>query len=80
MNTHILNKMRNSEVEDYLNRGRDTIFIPVGTVELHGDLPLDCEAIYVEAIAERMAEATAAEKAAVLLKNGMLLPQKGNKC
>ncbi len=58
MNTRILNKMRNSEVEDYLNRGRDIIFIPVGTVELHGDLPLDCETIYVEAIAERMAEAT----------------------
>ena len=47
MNTCILNKMRNSEVEDYLNRGQDIIFIPVGTVELHGDLPLDCETIYV---------------------------------
>ncbi|MDF2510742.1 MAG: hypothetical protein K0S04_608 [Herbinix sp.] len=58
MTTRILNKMRNSEVEDYLNRGRDVIFIPVGTVELHGDLPLDCETIYVEAIAEKMAEAT----------------------
>ena len=58
MNTRILNKMRNSEVEEYLNRGRDIIFIPVGTVELHGDLPLDCETIYVEAIAERMAKAT----------------------
>ena len=58
MQTRILNKMRNAEVEEYLNRGRDVIFIPVGTVELHGDLPLDCETIYVEAIAEKMAEAT----------------------
>lgn len=58
MKTHILNKMRNVEVEEYLDRGRDVIFIPVGTVELHGDLPLDCETIYVEAIAEKMAEAT----------------------
>ncbi len=58
MKTHILNKMRNIEVEEYLNRGRDVIFIPVGTVELHGDLPLDCETVYVEAIAEKMAEAT----------------------
>lgn len=58
MRTRILNKMRNIEVEAYLDRGRDVIFIPVGTVELHGDLPLDCETIYVEAIAEKMAEAT----------------------
>ncbi len=58
MHTRILNKMRNIEVEEYLDRGKDVIFIPVGTVELHGDLPLDCETIYVEAIAEKMAEAT----------------------
>lgn len=58
MKTRILNKMRNIEVEEYLDRGRDVIFIPVGTIELHGDLPLDCETIYVEAIAEKMAEAT----------------------
>jgi len=53
MKTHILNKMRNIEVEEYLDRGKDVVFIPEGTVELHGDLPLDCETIYVEAIAER---------------------------
>ena len=58
MKTHILNKMRNIDVEAYLDRGRDVIFIPVGTVELHGDLPLDCETVYVEAIAEKMAQAT----------------------
>ncbi len=58
MRTRILNKLRNCEVEEYLNRGRDVVFIPVGTVELHGDFPLDCETVYVEAIAEKMAEVT----------------------
>lgn len=57
MRTRILNKMINREVEDYLDRGGDTIFIAVGTVELHGELPLDCETIGVEAIALKMAEA-----------------------
>jgi creatinine amidohydrolase len=57
MRTRILNKMMNREVEEYLNRGGDTIFIAVGTVELHGDLPLDCETVGVEAVAMKMAEA-----------------------
>jgi len=57
MRTRILNKMRNCEVEQYLDNGGDTIFIAVGTVELHGDFPLDCETVCIEAICEKMAKA-----------------------
>ncbi len=48
--------MRNAEVEAYLDRGGDTVFLPVGTVELHGDFPLDCETICAEAFALKLAE------------------------
>ena len=37
----------------------DIIIVPVGTTEMHGGLPLDCETVLSEAIALKMAEAEA---------------------
>lgn len=54
MRTRILNKMTNREVEDYLERN-DLIFIPVGTIETHGGLPVDAETVLAEAICSRLA-------------------------
>ena len=56
MRTRILGKMINSEVQEYLARN-DIIIVPVGTTEMHGGLPLDCETVLSEAIGLRMAEA-----------------------
>jgi creatinine amidohydrolase len=47
--------MLNSEVEEYLNEN-DTIIVPVGTVEVHGGMPLDSETVISEAFALKMAE------------------------
>lgn len=55
MRTRILNKMTNQEVESYLEHN-DLIFVPVGTIETHGGLPLDAETIMAEAICSRLAE------------------------
>ena len=55
MRTRILGKMLNSEVQNYLKRN-DIIIVPVGTTEMHGGLPLDCETVLSEAIALKMAE------------------------
>lgn len=55
MRTRILPKMLNSEAEAYLERN-DIIIVPVGTVEMHGGLPLDSETVLSEAYALRMAE------------------------
>ncbi len=56
MRNHVLSKMTGQEVEDYLDRGGDTIFIAVGVVECHGTLPIDCETIGPEAYAVALAE------------------------
>ena len=56
LRTRILPRMLNSEVEEYLTRN-DIIIVPVGTVELHGGLPLDSETVISEAFALKMAEA-----------------------
>ena len=56
MRTRILGKMLNSEVQEYLNRN-DIIIVPVGTTEMHGGFPLDCETVISEAYALKMAEA-----------------------
>lgn len=56
MRTRILPKMLNSEVEEYLEHN-DIIIVPVGTVEMHGGFPLDCETVISEAYALKMAEA-----------------------
>ena len=55
LRTRILPKMINSEVESYLGHN-DIIIVPVGTVEMHGGLPLDSETVISEAYALRMAE------------------------
>lgn len=57
MRTRILPKMLNQEIEKYLSKN-DLIFIPVGTVETHGGLPLDSETVMAEALALRFAEET----------------------
>lgn len=57
MRTRIFSRLTNKEAEDYL-RERSTIIVPVGTVEMHGDFPLDCETVVSEAIALKMAEKT----------------------
>ena len=56
MRTRILGKMLNTEVQDYLSRN-DIIIVPVGTTEMHGGFPLDCETVISEAYALKMAEA-----------------------
>ncbi len=56
MRTRIYNKMLASEVEEYLARGGNTMFVGVGVVEVHGALPIDCETICPEAFALEMAE------------------------
>ena len=56
MRTRIFGKMLNSEVQEYLSRN-DIIIVPVGTTEMHGGFPLDCETVISEAYALKMAEA-----------------------
>ena len=56
MRTRILGKMLNSEVQEYLQRN-DIIIVPVGTTEMHGGFPLDCETVISEAYCLKMAEA-----------------------
>lgn len=55
MRTRNMTALTNWEVERYLERN-DVIFIPVGTVELHGPLPMDCEYVTVEALAYKLAK------------------------
>lgn len=55
MRTRILSKLTNCEVDQYLKQN-DIIIVPVGTVEMHGGLPLDCETVVSEAFALKMAE------------------------
>lgn len=56
LRTRILGKMLNSEVQEYLKEN-DIIIVPVGTTEMHGGLPLDCETVISEAIGLKMAQA-----------------------
>lgn len=55
MRTRIFGKMLNAEVQDYLQRN-DIMIVPVGTTEMHGGFPLDCETVISEAYALKMAE------------------------
>lgn len=55
LRTRFLPRLLNSEVEEYLAHN-DIIIVPVGTVEMHGGLPLDCETVVSEAVALKMAE------------------------
>ncbi len=56
MRTRILNKMLASEVEEYLARGGNTIFMATGVVEVHGIIPIDVEQIVPEAYSVCLAE------------------------
>ena len=56
LRTRFLPRLLNSEAEEYLEHN-DLIIVPVGTVEMHGGLPMDCETVISEAIALKMAEA-----------------------
>ena len=56
MRTRIFNKMTAKEVDDYLARGGNTIFVAVGVVEVHGAAPIDVETIIPEGFAVAMAE------------------------
>lgn len=56
LRTRFLPRLLNSEAEEYL-RHNDIIIVPVGTVEMHGGLPMDCETVISEAIALEMARA-----------------------
>jgi len=57
MRTRFLSKLTNGEVEEYL-KYNDLIFVPVGTTETHGALPLDVETVAAEAFAKKLAEKT----------------------
>ena len=55
MRTRILSKLTNHEVEEYL-KSNDIVIVAVGTIEMHGALPMDCETVLSEAFALKMAE------------------------
>ena len=55
LRTRALPRLLNREVEAYLQEN-DIILVPVGAVEMHGDLPLDCETVLSEAAAVRARE------------------------
>lgn len=55
MRSRYLTTLNNYEVSDYLKRN-DVIFIPVGTVEMHGVMPLGCEYVLPLGFAVKMAE------------------------
>ena len=57
LRTRFLPKLLNQEVEEYLSE-KDLIIVPVGTVEMHGGMPLDSESVISEAFALAMAEKT----------------------
>jgi len=55
MRTRLLTRLTNTEIEQYLKRN-DVIFIPVGTVEPHSEIPLDAEYVAPLAYALKLAE------------------------
>src|SRR5256885_675062 len=55
--TRYFTSLTNLEVERYLQYN-DVIFVPIGSVQAHGVLPVDSEYVAAEAIALKMAEAT----------------------
>lgn len=57
MRTRFLQKMTHAEVSAYAEKN-DLVFVPFGTVEVHGNFPLNVETKVPEAFAELMAEET----------------------
>ena len=56
MYTRVFNKMTADDIQAYLDRGGNTIFVAVGVVEVHGAMPVDVEQMVPEGIALAMAE------------------------
>ena len=56
MYTRVFNKMTAEDIQAYLDRGGDTIFVAVGVVEVHGAMPVDVEQMVPEGFALAMAE------------------------
>lgn len=42
LRTRVYDSMTNAEVTSYLARN-DVVFLPVGTAEMHGSMPLGCD-------------------------------------
>lgn len=57
LRTRYLTSLTNIEVENYLQRN-DLVFVPIGTVQAHGVLPVDAEYVAAQALALKMAEAS----------------------
>lgn len=55
MRTRFFEQMTEQEVRDYLKKN-DIILLPVGVVEMHGEMPLGCEHVLPLAFADRIAE------------------------
>ena len=55
MRTRYFDALRNREIEEYLTRS-DIVFLPVGTMEMHGEMPVGCEHVLPLAFALKMAE------------------------
>ncbi len=55
MRTRFYDSLLNREIEEYLGRS-DIIFLPVGTIEMHGAMPVGCEHVLPVAMALTMAE------------------------
>ena len=55
LRTRYFTSLTNLEVETYLQYN-DVIVVPIGNIQAHGTLPVDCEYVTAEAIALRMAE------------------------
>jgi creatinine amidohydrolase len=55
MRTRFFDALTNREVEEYLQRS-DIIVVPVGTAEMHGEMPVGCEHVLPLAFAVKTAE------------------------
>ena len=55
MRSRILEALSTYEISDYLKRS-DVVYLPVGTVEMHGQMPVGVEHVMPLAIALRLAE------------------------
>ena len=51
--TRYFDSLRNREIEEYLTRS-DIIFLPVGTMEMHGEMPVGCEHVRPIAFCQRV--------------------------
>ena len=74
MRTRFLPKMTHDEVCEYIKRN-DIIYVPFGTVEVHGTFPLDVETTTPEAFALLMAEDAASGWVLSELEEGGTVPE-----